>query len=193
MNKNKYILLVILIFFFFQKIESQNITKDNIFLGDLRIGSGEGKYFKSIANSKGSVILQKQNSLYETKFIDFNKSDLLKSDFKNTTFKLVKQVLNKKKQYRIVLYSLLNNKKKDSIEFYRNKKNATPNYNYVCLSYLDLKHNAVWQIKYFTPGSEIILYKKIDISNDGSLQSDILYYLDESLDVEMSKNDLYFN
>jgi len=55
------------------------------------------------------------------------------------------------------------------------------------------RHNAVWQIKYFTPYSEIISYKQIDIKVNGSLQSDILYYLDESLDVEMSKYKLYFN
>jgi len=119
-------------------------------------------------------------------------SDLIKSNFNKLKFKLVKQSINKK-EYRVVLYSLINNIKKDSIEFYRSKKNATANYNYTCLSYLGLKHNAVWQIKYFTPYSEIISYKRIDIKVNGSLQSDTLYYLDESLDVEMSKYKLYFN
>ena len=193
MNRSKFILLVILNFVFLQNIKSQATTKNNIFLGDSRISLGDEKYFKSIANTKGYLLLEKQNSLYQKNFTDFNKSDLIMSNFKNMTFKLVKQVLNKNKEYRIVLYSLLDNKKKDSIEFYRNKKNATPNYNYVCLSYLDLKNNAIWQIKYFTPGSDIISYKKIEIKKNGSLESDTLFYLDESLDVEMSKYNLYFN
>jgi len=192
MSRNKIIVIAILSLCFFQNIVAQNISKTDVFLGDSSISLGEEKYFKSIAGAKGHLILEKQNSLYQKKIFDFNKWDLIRSDFSNIKFKLVKQSLNKK-EYRIVLYSLLNNTKKDSIDFYRSKKNATPNYNYTCLSYLDLKHKAVWQIKYFTPDSEIISYKRIDIKVNGSLQSDILYYLDESLDVEMSKYKLYFN
>ncbi|WDF61612.1 hypothetical protein PQ462_09535 [Flavobacterium sp. KACC 22758] len=191
MNRNKIILIAILNFCFFQNILAQNVPKTDAFLGDSSLGLGYEKYFKSIASSKGNLILDKQNSLYQKKFTNLNKSDLLSSNLNKVKFKLVKQILNKK-EYRIVLYSLLNNIKRDSIEFYRSKKNATPNYNYTCLSYLDLKHNAVWQIKYFTPDSEIISYKRIDIKVNGSLQSDTLFYLDESLDVEMSKYKLYF-
>ncbi len=184
--------MAILNFCFFQNILAQNVSKTDVFLGDSSLGLGYEKYFKSIASSKESLILDKQNSLYQKKFANLNKSELLSSNFNKVKFKLVKQILNKN-EYRIFLYSILNNIKKDSIEFYRNKKNATPNYNYTCLSYLDLKHSAVWQIRYFTPGSEIISYKRIDIKANGSLQSDTLYYLDESLDVKMSNYKLYFN
>ncbi|WP_394773622.1 hypothetical protein [Flavobacterium sp.] len=105
--------------------------------------------------------------------------------------------MSKEKKYRIVLYTLIENEKKDSIEFYRNVDDLKyePS-NYTCLSYLDLKVKNIWQLKYFSSPVDksvgYIIYEKKKIMENGKIETDSLFYLDESLDVEMEKNKLYY-
>lgn len=115
----------------------------------------------------------------------------------NIDFKFEKQLISGGKKYRIVLYTFFDNKKKDSIEFYRNVDDLKyePS-NFTSLSYLDLRDKKIWQIKYFSsPVNKsvgYVLYERSKIKENGKIESDSLYYLDESLDAEMEKNDLYF-
>lgn len=158
----------------------------NNFFGDSTIGLGKEKYFKSITKQDGSSVLEKQNNLYKSRFSSFEKSNVI-----NAKYQLVKQILKSKNDYRIILYTLLNDKKKDSIEFYRSTVDKEiPNY--TCLSYLDVKNNKIWQLKYFATDTEIILYMNNDVKKDGSIKRDSLYFLDESQDVKMDKYNLYY-
>lgn len=158
----------------------------NNFFGDSTIGLGKEKYFKSITKQDGSSVLEKQNNLYKSRFSSFEKSNVI-----NAKYQLVKQILKSKNDYRIILYTLLNDKKKDSIEFYRRTVDKEiPNY--TCLSYLDVKNNKIWQLKYFATDTEIILYMNNDVKKDGSIKRDSLYFLDESQDVKMDKYNLYY-
>ncbi|WP_172426973.1 hypothetical protein, partial [Flavobacterium sp. ACN2] len=89
------------------------------------------------------------------------------------------------------LYTLLNDKKKDSIEFYRSTVDKEiPNY--TCLSYLDVKNNKIWQLKYFATDTEIILYMNNDVKKDGSIKRDSLYFLDESKEAKMDTYKLFW-
>lgn len=110
--------------------------------------------------------------------------------------KLIKEEqLRNENNLKINLFTFKDGKKIDSIEFYRNISNIGRGL-YNCLSYFDKKTNKIWQIKYFyfNEGNsvDIISYKEISISSDGTIQSDLLHYLDESLDVEMEKLNLYY-
>lgn len=172
---------------------SEKQNKD-IFLGDSIIM--ENNYFQNLSEANGYSILSTQNKLYQKKYSNFKNSDI--SQLKdNIKFKFEKQFLNEKRKYRIVLYTFIHNTKKDSFEFYRNVNDLKyePS-NYTSLSYLDLKHNKIWQIKYFSSPIDksvgYILYAKNKILENGKIETDSLYYLDESLDVEMEKNKLYY-
>ncbi|MCM0666441.1 hypothetical protein [Flavobacterium tyrosinilyticum] len=158
----------------------------NVFLGDSTIGLGKEKYFKSITKQDGSSVLEKQNNLYKSRFSSFEKSNVI-----NAKYQFVKQILKSKNDYRIILYTLLNDKKKDSIEFYRSTVDKEiPNY--TCLSYLDVKNNKIWQLKYFATDTEIILYMNNDVKKDGSIKRDSLYFLDESKEAKMDTYKLFW-
>jgi len=161
---------------------------NNVFLGDSKISLGHEKYFKNLVRTKGYIILKDQNNKYKNAYAKFDKSELINSNSKNLKFKLIKKYLNK--DYRIVLYTYLNGKKRDSTEFYRNS-NDHKLQNYTCMSYLDLKENKIWKIEYFSQG-EIIFYGSDKINIDGSIETDSIYFLDESLDALMQNYNLYY-
>lgn len=169
---------------------------DNIFLGDSTLETKN--YFQSLTDSTGYALLKKQNELYLKKYLDFLNDNILQigSD-RNIKLKFEKQLFKNKNEYRIVLYSFLNDKKIDSLEFYRNAAHLEyePS-NYTNLSYLNLKNGKIWQIKYFSSPVDksvgYIFYGRKKILENGKVETDSLYYLDESLDVEMEKNKLYY-
>lgn len=168
----------------------------NIFLGDSTLETKN--YFENLTDSTGYVLLKKQNQLYVKNYLDFLNDDISQiSSDKNIKLKFEKQFFKNKNEYRIVLYSFLNDKKVDSLEFYRNVTDLEyePS-NYTNLSYLNFKNGKIWQIKYFsTPVDKsvaYILYERKKILESGKLETDSLYYLDESLDVEMGKNKLHY-
>ncbi|TDO94966.1 hypothetical protein [Flavobacterium sp. 245] len=195
--KTKSLLVIFLVIILFSCKKNNGLSeKQNkeVFLGDSIIM--ENNYFHNLNEANGYSILSTQNKLYQKKYSNFKYRNV--SQLKdNIKFKFEKQFINKGKKYRIVLYTLINNIKKDSIEFYKNVKDLhhEPS-NYTSLSYLDLKHNEIWQIKYFSSSVDksvgYILYAKNKILENGKIETDSLYYLDESLDVEMEKNKLYY-
>jgi len=195
--KTKFLLAIFLVIILFScKKNNRLIEKQNkdVFLGDSIIM--ENNYFQNLSEVNGYSILSMQNKLYQKKYSNFKNSDV--SQLKdNINFKFEKQYVNKGDKYRIVLYTLIHNTKKDSFEFYRNVNDLKyePS-NYTSLSYLDLKHSKIWQIKYFSSPVDksvgYILYAKNKILENGKIETDSLYYLDESLDVEMEKNKLYY-
>ena len=195
--KTKFLLAIFLVIILFScKKNNRLIEKQNkdVFLGDSIIM--ENNYFQNLSEVNGYSILSMQNKLYQKKYSNFKNSDV--SQLKdNINFKFEKQYVNKGDKYRIVLYTLIHNTKKDSFEFYRNVNDLKyePS-NYTSLSYLDLKHSKIWQIKYFSSPVDksvgYILYAKNKILENGKIETDSPYYLDESLDVEMEKNKLYY-
>jgi len=195
--KTKFLLAIFLVIILFScKKNNRLIEKHNkdVFLGDSIIM--ENNYFQNLSEVNGYSILSMQNKLYQKKYSNFKNSDV--SQLKdNINFKFEKQYVNKGDKYRIVLYTLIHNTKKDSFEFYRNVNDLKyePS-NYTSLSYLDLKHSKIWQIKYFSSPVDksvgYILYAKNKILENGKIETDSPYYLDESLDVEMEKNKLYY-
>ncbi|MFH6966958.1 hypothetical protein [Flavobacterium sp. FlaQc-28] len=194
-NKLPFAIFFAIVLFGFSCKKNHSLTKENdfsqkqnseIFFGDSIIGLGEEKYFKAITKQNGSSILEKQNNLYKSRFSSFENSNLI-----NGKYQFVKQILKNKNDYRIILYTLLNDKKKDSIEFYRSTVDKQiPNY--TCLSYLDVKNNKIWQLKYFATDNEIILYMNNDVKKDGSIKRDSLYFLDESKEAKMDTYKLFW-
>ncbi|GAA3767894.1 hypothetical protein [Flavobacterium ginsengiterrae] len=169
---------------------------DNIFLGDSILETKN--YFQNLTDTTGYTLLKKQNELYLKNYLDFINNNIpqIGSD-RNIKLKFEKQLFKNKDEYRIVLYSFLNNKKVDSLEFYRNATHLEyePS-NYTNLSYLNLKNGKIWQIKYFSSPVDksvgYIFYGRKKILESGKVETDSLCYLDESLDVEMEKNKLYY-
>lgn len=168
--------------------------QENVFSGDSTLGSK--KYFDHLTDDKGYSILKKQNDLYQKEYLDFMNSKLPQIISNNTKLQFEKQFINETK-YRIVLYTFFDNKKKDSIEFYRNVDDLKyePSH-YTSLSYLDIKNKKIWQIKYFSSPVDksigYVLYERSKVMENGKIETDSIYYLDESLDVEMYKNKLYY-
>lgn len=180
------------------KDSSQGFYKSekNIFLGDSILAIKN--YFDHLTDDNGYSILKKQNNFYFKNYSAFINSDMPQiGSNRNVQLKFEKQLITNKAKYRIVLYTFLNNKKTDSIEFYRNVDDLEyePS-NYTCLSYLDLKDKRIWQIKYFSSSVDksvgYVLYEKSKVMENGKIKSDSLFYLDESLDVEMEKSKLYY-
>jgi hypothetical protein len=163
---------------------------NNIFLGDSKISRGHEKYFRTLVQANGYMILKNQNDQYKKIYQKFDKTEFINSSSKQIKFILTKQNVNPNKDYRIVLYTYLNGRKKDSIEFYRNFY-SNEFESYTCMSYLDLKENKIWQIKYFS-SDKIILYGSKKININGNIKTDSLYYLDESLEATMQKYNLYY-
>ncbi|KIC03677.1 hypothetical protein OA88_02700 [Flavobacterium sp. JRM] len=176
-------------------IKLDNNQSTILFFGDSILGTKN--YFKNLTKEKGYTILKKQNDLYQKSYLNFENGDISQFNTENINFKFEKQFLNSEKKFRIVLYTFVDSKKKDSIEFYRNVDDLKyePS-NYTCLSYLDLKNKKIWQMKYFSSPVDksvgYILYKKNKVMENGKIETDSLYYLDESLDVEMEKYKLYY-
>jgi hypothetical protein len=149
-------------------------------------------YVNTLMGKEGYTILKNQTDLYEKNYSNFK--DL--RSYRSANIKFEKQFLNGEKNYRIILYTLLNNTKTDSIEFFRHTAGFKyePS-NYTHISYLDLKNNKIWQLKYFSSpldkSSYPISYEVSKIEN-GKIKSDHIYFLDESLDAEMDKRNLYY-
>nr|WP_155079014.1 hypothetical protein [Flavobacterium sp. MC2016-06]MBU3861962.1 hypothetical protein [Flavobacterium sp. MC2016-06] len=171
-------------------------SEENIFFGDSILA--KKNYFENLNGNKGYQRLKNQNDSYQSKYSNFGNNvtpEII--SIGHLKLKFEKQFLEGKK-YRIILYTFLDDKKKDSLEFYRNVsdlKNEPSNY--TSLSYLNFKDKKIWQIKYFSSPIDnyvgFILYNKNTIKENGKIEIDSIYYLDESLDVEMEKNKLYFN
>lgn len=167
----------------------------NYFSGDSIIASPN--YFNSLKNKKGDLVLKQQNDEYLKKYTlsENNESYFPLKD--NVFIKLVKEKQTDRSIIKVNLFTYVNNKKTDSIQFYRNiSGDGFGNYN--CLSYFNTKTNKIWQIKYFPlnplrgNSAGIVSYTENSISADGTIKSDSLHYLDESLDVEMEKYNLYY-
>ncbi|WP_264551510.1 hypothetical protein [Flavobacterium sp. N2038] len=179
-----------------QNLRRFYISGENVFLGDSTLAVKN--YFNNLTDNTGYLTLKKQNDVYLNNYLDFrnNKIPQIFSNG-NAKLKLEKQSIIDKTKYRIVLYSFINDKKIDSIEFYRNVSHLEnePS-NYTCLSYLDLKNRKVWQIKYFSSSVDksvnYILYERNKIMENGKIETDSLYYLDELQDVQMGKYKLYY-
>lgn len=69
---------------------------------------------------------------------------------------------------------------------------------YNCLSYFNTKTKKIWQIKYFPlnplrgNATGIVSYTISSIKSAGIIETDSIYYLDESLDTAMDKYHLYY-
>lgn len=199
--KRKLVISLIAIFIICCAVsKNKSSQKENqissCFLGD-QIIARKGYFANLSTTNKGYSVLNKQNELYQKNYSDFKNNIITQFKVKNVKLKIEKQFLKSKRKYRIVLYTFNGNKKKDSIEFYRNVDDLKyePS-NYTCLSYLDVKDKKIWQIKYFSSSVNnsvgYVLYKRDKIMDNGKIEADSLYYLDESLDVEMEKNKLYY-
>jgi hypothetical protein len=196
MIRSKFLLLLIGIIIMLGiscKKDNKNISDKNnktYFTGDQKLA--DKSYFETLTAKEGYVILKKQNDLYEKNYSNFKSSGSLTSAY----IRFEKQFLKDKKNYRIVLYTLMNDTKTDSIEFYRNTTGFKyePS-NYTHISYLDLKTNKIWQLKYFSSPADkscnLISYQVSKIDN-GKIKPDSLFYLDESLDAELEKRNLYY-
>lgn len=177
-----------------QNLRRFYVSEGNIFLGDSILAVKN--YFNDLTYNTGYLTLKKQNDVYIKNFLDFRNNEIPQI-ISNTKLKLEKQSIIDKTKYRIVLYSFINDKKIDSIEFYRNVSNLEnePS-NYTCLSYLDLRNRKVWQIKYFSSSVDksvsYISFERNKIMENGKIEIDSLYYLDEQQDVQMGKYKLYY-
>jgi hypothetical protein len=172
--------------------QTNTLTKD-LFWGDSMLA--KKSYFKAITFEKEFSILEKQNKKYLREFSYFNKNNLKSTNLNNVLLKLVKENSNNIKEVKVNLYTYKNGKKTDSLDFYRNiSRDDFGRYN--CMSYFDQKHHKIWQIKYFPSigkePSNIISYSESTINSNGKIKLDSLHYIDESLDVEMDKYNLYY-
>lgn len=181
-----------------KKYESFTSKKINLtFFGDQNIA--DKNYFATISNDSNYTKLKKQNALYEKNFLNFKSFKIFPAKRISLDFKFEKQFSSNTKKYRIVLYTYYENKKIDSTEFYRNTEvndKSIGSNTYTSMSYLNLKDEKIWQIRYFhstdTNSPAIISYEKSSIQQNGKIKSDSLFYLDESLDVKMERYNLYY-
>lgn len=170
-----------------------NLT--DYFFGDSTMAQSD--YFKLIIGENGYNILKKQSDLYRQKYFDSEKDNLPNVKKGNLTIKLIKGNPLDKNNPRILLYTFVDNKKVDSLQFYRSSNNIRYSSDvYTCLSYFDEKTNKIWQARFFSYDKDkqwdIASYKQSTILSDGKIKNDSLYYLDESLEVEMEKHNLYY-
>lgn len=174
-------------------INKTDTTTSSVFWGDSTLA--KENYFKTVASEHGSSILKKQNNLYLKKYSDYNSTDSKSTNLNAISVQLLKQSSSSSKEFKVNFFTYDNGKKIDSLDFYRNiSGDGFGEYN--CLSYFDQKNNRLWQIKYFPSKgkdpSYIISYSKSSITSDGKIEQDSLYYLDESLEEEMDKYNLYY-
>lgn len=174
------------------KTESQSHIH---FLGDSILAGLN--YFSSLKNGKGDLVLKKQNAEYLSKYSLTENNEFYLHLKNNLSIKLVKEKRTDRNIVKVNLFTYVNDKKTDSTQFYRNiSGDGFGNYN--CLSYFNAKTNKIWQIKYFPlntlrgNSAGIVSYTESSISADGTIKSDSLHYLDESLDVEMQNYNLYY-
>ncbi|QXU49164.1 hypothetical protein KYG33_20815 [Chryseobacterium sp. D764] len=173
---------------------SKNIAhNENYFIGDSILASAN--YFNSLKNGKGYLVLKKQNEEYLKKYSLTKNNELYLPLENNISIKLIKEKLEGKNTIKVNLFTFINNKKTDSIQFYRNIPQSELGM-YNCLSYFNSKTGKIWQIKYFhsdnNKGLNIISYTERNISSDGSIKSDSIQYLDESLDLKLDELNLYY-
>ncbi|PRA91393.1 hypothetical protein CQ046_23260 [Chryseobacterium sp. MYb7] len=196
MSKSIYLFSFILIFTTLSICCKDSIStkekKTVFFLGDKKIS--DKKYFESLTSSKGYSILRNQNSLYEKNYSNIHNAQLSKSE--SLSIILNKSISNEK-NYKLVLYTLKNKKKIDSIQFYRKVNDVRyKSDRYTCLSYLDLKNKKIWQVSYFSSPNQsldIISYSISKINKDGTITKfDSIPYLDEALETELSNNKVYY-
>ncbi|WP_336959506.1 hypothetical protein [Chryseobacterium contaminans] len=167
----------------------------NYFVGDSILA--KANYFNFLKNRKGDLVLKNQNEEYLKQYSLSENDELYITLKDNVSIKLVNEKQTDRSIVKVNLFTYVNNKKTDSIQFYRNiSGDGFGNYN--CLSYFNKKTNKIWQIKYFPlnplRGNSIgiVSYTESSINVDGTIKSDSLHYLDESLDVEMEKYNLYY-
>lgn len=209
LNKNKMkskknilpllILMISLSFCCKQKKELfETKTSKNIYTGDSTLSNKN--YFNtlvSLGDEKINLALQKQNEKYLKEYKKINPGELQSISKENYTTKLVNEAQHDKNNIKVNLYTIIGNKKIDSISFYRNISGNNFG-KYICLSYFNPKMNKLWQIKYFPlnpirgNSASMISYTVKSINETGIIKTDIIHFLDESLEVEMEKNELYY-
>ena len=175
-------------------ISSKRVTQNkNYFVGDSTLANTN--YFNSIKYKKGYLVLKKQNEEYLKKYSLAENNEFNLSLENNISVKIVKEKHGDKNEVKVNLFTFINNKKADSIQFYRNIPQSELGL-YNCMSYLNTKTGKIWQIKNFHSKNDkevnIISYTEKIISSDGSIKSDSIHYLDESLDVKLDELNLYY-
>jgi len=171
-----------------------NDKKTHYFFGDSTMS--QSNYFNLVTGENGYTILKKQNKLYQQKYFDSEKGNLPEIKKGNLTIRLLK-MKSSDKNSKVILYTFKDDKKIDSLQFYRSSDNIRyPSDVYTCLSHFDIKTNKIRQVRYFSYDKDrqwdIVSYKQSTILPNGNIKKDSLYYLDESLEVEMEKHHLYY-
>jgi len=195
-KKIKYSLLTVILLTIFnicctKKKNTVFSNQQNSYLGDSTLS--EKNYFKTLVHGDTYSILNKKNEKYKKFYSTYDENRIsLPNDI---SIKIIDEKLCSKDNLKINLYTFNKNKKIDSIRFYRNISGK--NYEkYNCLSFFDKKNNKIWQINYFPSDFEksvnIISYLEMSIKPDGTIKKDSLRYLDESLEVIMQDNNLYY-
>lgn len=155
------------------------------FLGDLVLA--KKGYFDNLIKNTGYSMIKNQNELYKKKFLDFENKDVISIAKGKIKYKIRKKINGK--NYKIFLYTLIGDIKKDSIIFYENVSKIRGNDSYSCMSYLDLKKNEVWQIRLFSSSIDknlsFISFVKSKVTESGQIKTDSLYYLDEALETDL--------
>lgn len=168
--------------------------RNNVFIGDPKLGGGDLAYFSSITKPGGAQILHDQNTIYQNHFAKYQ-LERISLERSACSVELVKALGSTQENMQVHLFTFVNNKKMDSVQFYSNiSGDGYGAYN--CLSYFDPKSAKIWQIKYFpskaNKTADIISYSAHKIDVDGTIKLDSLYYLDEAWDAEMEKYQLYY-
>lgn len=195
-NKLRYLLSTIILLIIFnicctKNKNSSHPSHQNTYWGDVTLS--EKNYYNDLVNSDIYSILKKQNNEYRKSYTKFNEDEINLNN--STSIKIIREELSDTNQLKINLYTFNKNKKTDSIRFYRNiSGNGYGEYN--CLSFFDKKNNKIWQINYFPSEFDksvnIISYLESSIKPDGTIKTDSLYYLDESQEIIMQENNLYY-
>lgn len=166
---------------------------ENHFFGDSILS--KNNYFETLVKGNDKSFLKKQNEKYLTIYSHFkNDSSFISEDI---SIKLIKEELHDENNIKVNLFTYKGKEKVDSIQFYRNiSGEGFGTYN--CLSYYNKQTNKIWQIKYFPLNPlranlvGIVSYTESSFTSDGKFKLDSLHYLDESLDLEMEKYNLYY-
>lgn len=181
-NFNRIGSLVFLLILFFTSIcfaQKQKSTPNiNPTFGDSSLSHSD--YLKNLSFET----LQAQLKLYKKEFTDFNNKEWNNGD--------VVYKLTYIKGSKIMLYTYVKNEKIDSIQFYKVESDVRyTNDEYSCISYIN--KNEIWKFRSFSSKSKLLdvaSFIKATIKSDGIIETDILYYLDESLEVEIYNNKL---
>lgn len=165
----------------------------NHYFGDSILS--KNNYFETLVKSNDQSFLKKQNEKYLKMYSHFKNDSYSLSQ--GISIKLIREELPDESNIKVNLFTYKGKEKIDSIQFYRNiSGDGFGLYN--CLSYFDKKTNKIWQIKYFPSNPSrsnsvgIVSYTESSLTSDGKFKSNSLHYLDESLEVEMEKYNLYY-